>query len=387
MFNIEHFTLFGILFCLSFALATKPQKSYDRNFWGATAFFIIAYTVIVGLRYGWGHDYRTYEYSYNMLEYDYSKDYDIAYWKMYEWEKALGLPFAGSVLISTLLIVISYFYIIKAMKGDKYMLMCFLPATLLITTYAMRQFHAIAYINIAIALILFNDNLIKKRKWAIITSALLVLLAYHTHGASLAYAIPFAIFLFYRKAGALPYKITIIAYLCCILFSGIINAIFSDTILNIIQRLTVTDHLQGYIEQAEGRVLGADSVDTETYGYSGAFQIFHYVAYIALLYVTGKALKIAPNKNVTTIYNIVVVALLFQEIFFAQEIMKRLIMPIYILYFIPLGYAINVFMQYKNKHFKGYQFYGMCILLVLLRIFYPMYPFLTSFKLAGFAWD
>lgn len=387
MFNIEHFTLFGILFCLSFALATKPQKSYDRNFWGATAFFIIAYTIIVGLRDGWGGDYVNYEFSYNMLEYDYTKDYDIAYWKMYEWEKALGLPFAGSVLISTLLIVISYFYIVKAMKGDKYMLMCFLPVTLLVTTYAMRQFQAIAYINIAIALILFNDNLIKKRKWAIITSALLVLLAYNTHAASLAYAAPFIIFIFYRKAGALPYKVTIIAYLGCILFSGIINAIFSDTILNIIQDFTVSDHLQGYIEQAEGRVLGADSVDTETYGYSGAFQIFHYVAHIALLYVTGKALKIAPNKNVTIIYNIVVVALLFQEIFFAQEIMRRIIEPTFLLCFIPLGYAINVFMQYKKKHFKGYQFYGLCILLVLLRILYPIYPFLTSFKLAGFVWD
>lgn len=387
MFNIEHFTLFGILFCLSFALAIKPQKSYDRNFWGATAFFIIAYTIIVGLRDGWGGDYVNYEFSYNMLEYDYTKDYDIAYWKMYEWEKALGLPFAGSVLISTLLIVISYFYIVKAMKGDKYMLMCFLPATLLVTTYAMRQFHAIAYINIAIALILFNDNLIKKRKWAIITSALLVLLAYNTHAASLAYAAPFIIFIFYRKAGALPYKITIIAYLCCILFSGIINAIFSDTILDIIPRLTVTDHLQGYIEQAERRVLGADSVNTETYSFGGAFQLFHYIAYIALLYITGKALKIAPNKNVTIIYNIVVVSLLLQEIFFAQEIMRRIVDPFAILYFIPLAYAINVFMQYKNKHFKGYRFYGLCILLVLLRILYPIYPFLTSFKLAGFVWD
>lgn len=387
MFNIEHFFLFTILFCLSFALATKPQKSYDRNFWGATAFFIIAYTLIVGLRYGWGHDYVRYEYSYNMLEYDYSKDYDVAFWNFYKVVKAIDLPFSGWLLISTLTIIVSYFYIVKAMKGDKYMLMCFLPATLLVTTYAMRQYQAIAYINIAIALILFNDNLIKKRKWAIITSALLVLLAYHTHAASLAYAAPFIIFIFYRKAGALPYKVTIIAYLGCILFSGIINAIFSDTILNIFQDFTVTDHLQGYVDNAEGGILGSDAIDEATYSFGGAFQLFHYIAYIALLYITGKALKIAPNKNVTIIYNIVVVSLLLQEIFFAQEIMRRIIEPTFLLCFIPLGYAINVFMQYKNKHFKGYQFYGLCILLVLLRILYPIYPFLTSFKLAGFVWD
>lgn len=387
MFNIEHFLLFTILFGLSFALATKPQKSYDRNFWGATAFFIIAYTLIVGLRYGWGHDYVRYEYSFNMLEYDYSRDYDVAYWNFYRIVKAFNLPFYASVVISTLLIIVSYFYIVKAMKGDKYMLMLFLPATITITTYAMRQFQAIAYINIAVGLLLFSDNLMLRKKISITISAILLLLAYHTHAASIAYAAPFIAFIFLKKIGALPYKTTIIAYIGCIVFSSIINAIFSEYIINLVQNLVVTDHLQGYVDQVEGRVLGDDAVDEATYGYSGAFQIFHYIGYIALLYVTGRALKIAPNRNVTIIYNIVVIALLLQEVFFLQEIMKRLITPFFVLYFIPLGYAINVYLQHKNKHFKGYQFYGMCILLVLLRIFYPMYPFLTSFKLSGFVWN
>lgn len=387
MFNIEHFLLFTILFGLSFALATKPQKSYDRNFWGATAFFIIAYTLIVGLRYGWGHDYVRYEYYYNILEYDYSKDYDVAFWNFYKVVKAIDLPFSGWLLISTLTIIVSYFYIVKAMKGDKYMLMLFLPATLLTTTYAMRQFQAIAYINIAVGLLLFSDNLLQKKKISIVISTILLLLAYHTHAGSIAYAMPFLLFLFYKKAGALPYKVTIIAYLGCIVFSSIINAILSDNILNMIQGLTVTDHLQGYVDHVEGRVLGEDAIDEATFGYGGAFQIFHYVAYVALFYITGKALKIAPNKNVTIIYNIVIVALLLQEVFFAQEMLRRVIDPFAILYFIPLGYAISVYMQYKNKHFKGYQLYGMCILLVLLRIFYPMYPFLTSFKLSGFVWN
>ena len=141
------------------------------------------------------------------------------------------------------------------------------------------------------------------------------------------------------------------------------------------------------MKHIDGRVLGDDAVDEATYGYGGAFQVFHYIAYVALLYVTGKALKIAPNRNVNIMYNIVVVALLLQEVFFAQEIMRRIIEPFCILYFIPLGYAINVLMLYKNKHFEGYPFYGLCMFIVLLRIFYPMYPFLTSFRLAGFVWN
>ena len=153
------------------------------------------------------------------------------------------------------------------------------------------------------------------------------------------------------------------------------------------QNLVVTDHLQGYVDKVEGRVLGEDSVDEATYGFSGAFQIFHYIGYIALLYVTGRALKIAPNKNVTIIYNIVVIALLLQEVFFLQEIMKRLITPFFVLYFIPLGYAINVFHLHKKRPFAGYKLFGLCLFVVLLRIFYPIYKFLVSFSLAGFVWN
>lgn len=387
MFNIEHLLFFSILFFLSFVLTLFPSKDYEKNFWKTVSFFIIAYTIIVGLREGWGHDYYRYEFAFNTLETDYSYDYDIAFWNFYRIVKAFGMPFSVWLVISTLTIIVSYFHIVKAMKGDKYMLMLFLPATITITTYAIRQFQAIAYINIAIGLLLFSEQLLKRKKLCIIISILLLQLAYHTHASSIIYAIPFLLFISYQKANALPYKVTIIAYLGCIVFSGIINAVLSDTILNAIQNITVTDHLQGYIDHAEGRVLGLEAADEATYSYGGAFQIFHYIAYIALLYVTGRALKIAPNKNVTIIYNIVVVALLLQEVFFAQEMMRRIIEPFFILYFIPLGYAINIFIQYKNKHFKGYQFYGMCILLVLLRIYYPMYPFLTSFKLAGFVWD
>lgn len=387
MFNIEHFLLFTILFALSFLLTLCPQKNYEKNFWGTVAFFIIAYTLIVGLRYGWGHDYERYEFVYSMLEYDYSKDYDIAYWGLYKFEKSLGIPFSGSVVISTLLIIISYFYIVKAMKGDRYMLMCFLPATIMFTTYAMRQFHAIVYINIAIALLLFSEQLPKRKTLTIIISVILLLLAFHTHVASVAYAIPFLLFIFYKSPNVLPYKITVIAYIACIIFSNIINAFFSEYIINLTQNLIVTDHLQGYVNKADVRVLGEDSVDESTFAYGGAFQFFHYASYTCLLYIMGRALAIKPNKNVIYIYNIVVVAILLQEIFFSQEIMRRLIDPFVILYFIPLGYAINIYRENSKTKFMGYQFYGFCLLLLLMRIYYPFISFLTSFNLAGFVWD
>ena len=387
MFNIEHFILFSLLFALSFLMTQTTQKNYEKNFWGTAALFIISYTLIVGLRYGWGHDYVRYEFSYNMLEYDYSKDYDIAYWGLNKLEKSLGISFAGSVVISTLLIIISYFYIVKAMKGNKYMLMCFLPATLLYTTYAMRQFHAIAYINIAIALILFDDNLLKSKRTNILKSILLIFLAYHTHSGSIAYAIPFVIFLFIKKIGSIPYKITIPAYICTIIFSEIVESFFNETFLSLFQTLTVSNHLQGYIDTADSRLFGASSVDDATFSHGGLYQLIHYTGYICLLYITNRALEIRPNKSVTIIYNIVAVAILLQQIFFAQEIMRRIIDPFVILYFIPLGYAIYIYMLYKKQRFKSYLFYGCCIAVALLPIYYPMYKFLISFNLAGFVWN
>lgn len=386
MFNLEHFILFSFLFGLSFLLTKIPQKNYDRNFWGTIAFFIIAYTFIVGLRYGWGHDYVRYEFTYNTLENNYALDYDLAYWKLQEFERLLGLPFAGSVLLSTLLIIVSYFYIIKAMKGDRFMLMCFLPATLLTTTYAMRQFQAIAYINIAIGLLLFSDNILNKKKYIII-AALLIFFAYHTHGGSIAYAMSFLACLLFRNIKPIPYTISILAYLGTIVLADIIEPYLNSTFLSLIGNISVTDHLQGYVDNAETRMFGSDSVDEATYAYGGAFQVFHYISYICLLYITGKALKIKQNQNVTYIYNIVVIAILAQEIFFSQEMMRRLIDPFAILYFIPLGYAINIYWENRRKKFKGYQLYGLCISVLLLRIFYPIISFLTKFSLAGFVWD
>ena len=386
MFNADHFLLFGFLFWLSFLLTKRKQENYERNFWITTSFFIVAYTVIVGLRYGWGGDYYEYERCYNNIETLFF-DYDVAYWRLYEFEHSLGLSFAGSLMLSSLLIVVSYFYIVKAMKGDKYMLMCFLPATILITTFALRQFHAIAYMNIAIGSILFSDNLLKKRKTAIIIVALLILLAYHTHGASLAYIFPFFIFVFYRKAKHIPHSVTIIAFLASIVLSDTITSIFNNTFLSLFGKLTVNDHLQSYVDQADGLIFGNETVKENVYGYSGAFLIMHYVGQVCLLYVSGKALSIKPNRNVTYIYNIIVIAIILQQIFFHQEIMRRLIDPIAILYFIPLGYAINTLPEYRARKLKGYNLYLLCLSIALFRIYYQMYKFLTAFSIAGFVWD
>ena len=273
------------------------------------------------------------------------------------------------------------------MKGNKYMLMCFLPATLLYTTYALRQFQAITYINIAIALLLFDDNILKNKKISIAVSILLIFLAYHTHAGTLIYAIVFLVYMFFRWLKPLTYKVTITAYLIAIVFSNIITQFFSDVILSYIHLFELSEHFQGYINNIDSRVLGSDSMDQKTFGHGGIYQIFHYIGYACILYIMGKALEIKPNKKVTIIYNVVVIAILLQQLFFIQEIMRRIIDPFAILYFIPLGYALNVFWEYRKQPFKGYIFYGCCVIMSLLLIYYPMLNFLTSFELAGFVWN
>ena len=149
----------------------------------------------------------------------------------------------------------------------------------------------------------------------------------------------------------------------------------------------VNDHLQSYVDQADGLIFGDESVDEKTFGYSGAYLTFYYVSQVCFLYVSGKALSIKPDRNVTYIYNIVVVAIILQELFFKQEVMRRLIDPIAVLYYIPLGYAINTLSEYRARKLKGYFLYLLCLSIALIRIYYQMYKFLTSFRIAGFVWD
>ena len=61
MSSIDFIILYTALFGLFFSISQIRQKAINRNVltWGVP--IIIAFVIIIGMRYGWGNDYMSYK--------------------------------------------------------------------------------------------------------------------------------------------------------------------------------------------------------------------------------------------------------------------------------------------------------------------------------------
>lgn len=386
MFNIDHFLFFGLLYLVSFVfLLIKP--SYIRNhFWRSSLLFIVTYTVVVGCRYGWGHDYFAYYTRYYEQHFKIGSDY--GYYLLNSFEKFLGLTFEEHILLCCFFYVFCSFYLIrKTGVANAYMLTLFLPVTLMYSTYAIRQYLAISFIYLFIGFVIFDENNKKFKLLRIAIIITLLLAAYLIHAGSIAFAIPFFVFLKLKNVKVLPYNIGIIGYLIVILFTNVFSSFFNDIIGNYITILSFDNHFQSYVENSE-IWFGEDAENESVYGYRGIYQVFSYLSNIGIIYLCGKSLSIFKNRNISILYNFYVIFLIVREIFFTQEIMRRIIDPFVILFFIPLGYAVYIFLKSKLFTKTKYKYiYYVIIVLSLFGVYYPQFKFLISFAPADFIWN
>ena len=66
MSNFDHIILFSLLFWLFFQVSKIPQAKLNRDYWKILGPLIVSYTLIIGLRYGWGNDWWGYRFSYSI---------------------------------------------------------------------------------------------------------------------------------------------------------------------------------------------------------------------------------------------------------------------------------------------------------------------------------
>lgn len=377
--NLEHFCLFGFLYLISFSLLRNKPERIQNNFFGSVWLFVAAYSIIVGCRYGWGHDYLSYKYFYNQPYFESGRDY--GYYLLNYVENALGIPFEGHMLLCSFFFIFSSYYLVKKTgEANEWMLVLFMPMTIMFSTYAVRQFLAISFLYLFIGYFLFEEE--KKSVLKIVVSIILIELAYSIHAASILFILPFFIFLFYKKdVKALDYKIVVFAYILVIFFSKQYAVFLNNLIDNNIQMISLDNHLQGYIDNSD-KWFGEDAENEESFGYGGIYQYFSYLSNIAVIYLSGRTLSVQNNKNVSMIYNVFAIAIIVREIIFEQEIMRRIIDPYVIMAYVPLGYGI-----YNAVRFERKIVYIMALVLALLGIYYPQYKFLINFSLADFMWN
>lgn len=331
MSQIDHIFLFIFLFLLFFYWGKNYYNIGSTfQFWVAASIPIIAFSLIVGSRYGWGVDYLWYKFR---LDNAYTFPEEQLGFKFLNITiRDLGLEYVGGFIIYSLIFVTSVFVLIRGFgKSSKYMYAFVIPSTLIFITGIIRQ-------GVAMSFVLLTIHFLNRKNWMAIILCIVI-------GASIHFAVLISItliivfYIFFKRP--VHWMITIPLY---IFFAFLFDVSKVGFISSFIQNISVWGNFQGYIDNSD-RWFGEDAADDKFQ--QGFFALFTSSIYhVAVIYLGYWALKLRKNRSVGYIYNLVIFGYVFLRAVFLFEILKRFAKPLVILDFIIMGYILYVFIDY-----------------------------------------
>lgn len=335
--NVDHFLLFGILFCIFGYFALIPQSKINKHYWAYAIFPIIAYSLIVGMRYGWGPDYLFYKWRFEH-PFGYGRE-DYGFGTLNEILNSIGFNYVGGFITYSFIFVVASYLLISSFKENKYMIAFLVPSTIMISAFIIRQSVAEAFIMIS--LFFFNK---KKYLWAIAFA----IVAASMHKAALFMLVVIIPFYYFIKR-PFPLKFTIPLFFIAAIFEKALEPYiisFFDLVIPFISFQQGT-YMEAYVEQADDWFGAAAMNDDFRAGF------FTFITAISMeasvIYVGAKALHYKYNRFYNAIYNSVVIGMILRRLFIVIEIPRRLVDPLYMLNFIIIGYAL----YYAKGCYKG----------------------------------
>lgn len=359
MSNIDHILLFSILFFVFYCTTNLKQKVINKHFWKIALIPIILYSIILGCRYGWGNDYPWYKYRFEH-PYGYEEE-DFGFRLLNLFIHELGCNYVGAFIIYSLIFIVGACILIKGYKENKYMLALFLPATLIFSTFAIRQ--AIAHAFVFIGLYFLH-----KKKWY--SFIFFTLITYSIHpSAIITLLICTCIYFLFNKP--LKYEVTIPIYIIATLFSNYFNEQITYIISNLIPFISFDNKFQSYIDQSD-YWFSSDAINEE-WKQGPITLIISMCFHIAIIYTGYISLKYRPNTKVIYLYNSTILGFIIFRLTFYFEILRRIANPFVLLYFIPLGYSLYIFSHdwrlYKKREIYLCKICHICIISYLILYF------------------
>lgn len=373
IFLITTFVVYGV----KFYDISDPLK-----FWISTVFPIILYSLIVGSRYGWGADYLWYKDKFEKPVL--ALEDEIGFQMLNNFIRFLGFGYVGAYVFYAFLLVLSLFILLRQYGLlSKYMYAFFIPATLEFTTNIIRQ-------GIGFSVIFLFIFFLNKKKWLLCLLCFFVGISIHVITA-----LPLIVItaMYLLKFNAFNWKITIPIYLFVALLFDVSNISMMSSLLG---ELNIGNKYDNYINESD-KWFGEDAINdiyTQTIFASMFMMIFH----VSYLYVGYLALKLHNYKNIIYIFNVSVIGLIFYKLFFNIEILRRFVFPMYMLFFIPLGFAVLVFLNSKvlSGHIKKvgilvtkskyiYFKIGIYTIVIYLIMYWSRFVFFNKYSL--FFWD
>ena len=359
MSNISHIILYVFLFFVFYSFILKKQNYINKNYIYVVIIPILIYSLVVGMRYGWGPDYLWYKFRFeHPLDYE---DEDLGFRLFNMFIAKLGFNHVGVFISYSLVFISSGFILLRSYNENKYMIFLFLLATLSFHTTAIRQAFAHSFVFLYI-------YYLNKQKWLYLIPC--VFFQISIHGATILTTFYITAFYFFTKK-PLNCKYVIILYILLSLFSIQLSGFVSSYITDIVTSLGFIDNkFSGYIDNSD-RWFGSDAIDEERIQSTMGF-IMSVLYYSSSIYIGAIALKYKPKFSIIYIYNASVVGFIIFRLFLLFEILKRIAIPLEMLYFIPTGYAFYFFKYYRKLLSpKEKMYYSASIYIIV--IYYIMY--------------
>lgn len=353
MSSLDHAFLYTLLFVVFFVFTQFRQSFLNRHYWQIVAIPIILYSLILGCRYGWGNDYLWYKLRFERPFF--YKEEDFGFRTLNLSLSELGLNYIGAYITYSLIYIATAFVLIKDYKENKYMLTLFLPATVMQSTFTIRQSVAHSFVFLAF-------YFLSRKKWSYI--AFMLLITYSIHPAALLLTVPIALF-FLLKAKAIPWQVSIPVYIIASLLTEFLSSQITSIATQYLPMLSLSNKFDNYVQNEywfnENAIQEEWKQGTLTLILSMAFHIsIFYIGYIALKY--------RPKQKVIYFYNTIVIGFIMQRLFWTFEIFRRIATPFTILYFIPLGYAF-FFLRHNIKRLPLLE-RNLCIIAITFILMY-----------------
>lgn len=330
MSGFDHIVLFIFSFALFYIWGIFNYRKRGATYWLSAVFPLVIVCLILGSR-TWGADYLWYKYQFqHAFDFDMLQEQQPLFVYFNRFLNLIGLNYVGGFTVYSLIYFIATFKLFKSFgEYSKYMYAFALPAYIGFGTDIIRQ-------AIATGLVIFVIIDFNKKKY--VSGIIFLILASLIHSASVMLFIFYLFFkIIYHKT--LPCSITIPLYLIVIF---IFKPEWLNELNNVISVLNLGDSkFQGYIDDSD-RWFSEDA-NNSIYTQGLLPLILNTGFVISLFYLGYNALKKQENKDITIIYNIVVLGYIGLRLFYNVEILRRFFIPNTMLFPVVLGFAIYVF--------------------------------------------
>ena len=363
MSEIDHLILFSYLFFVFIVISKYPQNYVNLHFWKWASVPIISYVLIIGMRDGWGADYLWYKYRFEHP--DYYGNESPGFYTLNKIMRGLGFNYVMAYITYSSLYIYGACILIKDFEKNKYMLTLFLPATLIFSTAIIRQSVATSFAYIMIFAIL-------NKKWLLLL--IMSWIVYTIHPVVMAMIVPIFLFIYFFNGHLISLKISVPIYIFCSIFTNLFKDYISTPLSQIIGAMTFGDigFMNEYAKKSD-LWFGSEAINVDWY--QGPVTLLLSMTFdLFVIIVCHIALKNNMNTKVASIYNTVVIGYISYRLFFPVEIMHRFTDPLYMLYFIPLGYALYQYkfdnIKWSSKELKVTNILFICGLLYLIPYFF-----------------